>query len=525
LITLPRDETWDGLEPGTVPWLERFWSSEPSMWLALSGGGLRATLFHYGCLKRLRELGLLGKVAAFSSTSGGALAAALLMIDGGPAYSKETRSFNYNWETFEKAVFRIATGGLLDLVGRLLTAYFFYASGLAFLALRLLTDLDLPLAAVAILTGLGLVVHGHLAFHLLGQGAHAPTDIQQEWAELTSYRLPTRAESRRRFLRMLFFPSTLRWQTMNLRAFAARPLQAVHASPRLYMTSVELNSGREIVFSPGVIAPLDASGSRALWEGRSDDREWSTDGVELAQAVAASTALPPFFRPVAISNAHGPMGAFVDGGVVDNLAFNVPASLAAHIHRLRGQRYDPEYAHGVRSFKEDVRYFVILGGHAPVAELQRRSWGRLATFLRLESLFFSHQESSAALAVVDLTRNAGVPGAAVSLKVGFPEGNELHGAGIDPASVRTHLDRFSLAECAVLAYSGYSWIDTHFAPWAAGRPDVPPSARFADILPTHLGFSAPSIESLRHHLRFSGRRSYWHRRLRRLIRFRRVKPQ
>ena len=29
----------------------------PSIWLALSGGGLRAAIFHYGCLKRMHEVG------------------------------------------------------------------------------------------------------------------------------------------------------------------------------------------------------------------------------------------------------------------------------------------------------------------------------------------------------------------------------------------------------------------------------------------------------------------------------------
>ena len=44
--------------------------------LALSGGGFRATAFHLGTLKRLRELGLLQKVDVISTVSGGSIAGA-----------------------------------------------------------------------------------------------------------------------------------------------------------------------------------------------------------------------------------------------------------------------------------------------------------------------------------------------------------------------------------------------------------------------------------------------------------------
>ena len=46
--------------------------------LALSGGGLRATLFHLGGLIRLRELGWLGRIDRISSVSGGSIMAAIL---------------------------------------------------------------------------------------------------------------------------------------------------------------------------------------------------------------------------------------------------------------------------------------------------------------------------------------------------------------------------------------------------------------------------------------------------------------
>jgi len=44
-----------------------------SVGLALSGGGFRATLFHLGAIRRLNELGVLGKVTTLSSVSGGSI--------------------------------------------------------------------------------------------------------------------------------------------------------------------------------------------------------------------------------------------------------------------------------------------------------------------------------------------------------------------------------------------------------------------------------------------------------------------
>lgn len=46
--------------------------------LALSGGGLRATLFHLGALMRIRELGWLDRIDRISTVSGGSIMAAIL---------------------------------------------------------------------------------------------------------------------------------------------------------------------------------------------------------------------------------------------------------------------------------------------------------------------------------------------------------------------------------------------------------------------------------------------------------------
>ncbi len=51
--------------------------------LALSGGGIRAAVFHLGVLRRLADEGLLESVTEVSTVSGGSLAMAALMSKAG----------------------------------------------------------------------------------------------------------------------------------------------------------------------------------------------------------------------------------------------------------------------------------------------------------------------------------------------------------------------------------------------------------------------------------------------------------
>ena len=88
--------------------------------LALSGGGLRATLFHLGALMRVRELGWLGRLDRISSVSGGSIMAAILAR----AWSQlEVQGFSA--EAFESLVTRPA----MRFAGRHIDA-FVIAAGL-----------------------------------------------------------------------------------------------------------------------------------------------------------------------------------------------------------------------------------------------------------------------------------------------------------------------------------------------------------------------------------------------------------
>ncbi len=54
--------------------------------LCLSGGGYRAALFHLGAVRRLNELGVLGRVDTITSVSGGSILAAHLARTMGAAW-------------------------------------------------------------------------------------------------------------------------------------------------------------------------------------------------------------------------------------------------------------------------------------------------------------------------------------------------------------------------------------------------------------------------------------------------------
>src|SRR3954469_24478899 len=76
--------------------------------LALSGGGIRATLFHLGALWRINQLGRLRDLGRISSVSGGSIASALLAIAWPDLeFDGLGRATNLG-ETFAKPVMRLA---------------------------------------------------------------------------------------------------------------------------------------------------------------------------------------------------------------------------------------------------------------------------------------------------------------------------------------------------------------------------------------------------------------------------------
>lgn len=98
--------------------------------LCLSGGGLRATLFHIGVLRNLRERGILPTIKTITSVSGGSITAAHLV---------------QNWDEycngdFDKVTFRLLNMVRKDIRGRITRKYLPIAP--AYILLRALSILD-----------------------------------------------------------------------------------------------------------------------------------------------------------------------------------------------------------------------------------------------------------------------------------------------------------------------------------------------------------------------------------------------
>lgn len=488
----------------------------------MSGGGLRAAIFHYGCLKRLKELGLLGHVYAISATSGGSLIAAMLSKYKEGSYSDVARQVllhQYNWEEFERTFLELVRRGVFGPTLMLVLIYTLYGAGILLFGIDRLLGLQslalpasvIPLALFLLFTAV--VLHLSLAWSLFRAGAHTPREAAQ-FAAKFDRKLATAEwvhRNLRRLLKMLFVPSYLRWQTLNLRVFHGEPLKTMWTEPAVFLTAVELNSGKEAVFSSGLICPLDVVGSRELWEQRKE-REWSDSGVvEVAQAVSASSAFPPLFRGITVENAQGLVGVFVDGGVLDNYALHVPRSFSVYIHPYRS-RYDRTRGGGP-SFREATSFILVMDGARAPQATTRSAWGRLRTGLRVLSILTDQQFEGAVLASQEFVRHSEIPVNLVGLQPGFPHGSFLDDETLKKyvSRIRTHLDSFSVEECAVLTYCGYMWINelmdgnAHFLERYEGVSWTSPLT-FDRILPEYCGRWQTSLSELRHHLRFSNRR-------------------
>src|SRR6187549_1499190 len=83
--------------------------------LALSGGGFRATLYHLGLIRFLRDAGLLQHITHITSVSGGSIMAAHLVLN----WDRYTGSA----EEFDQAAAKLLAFIRLDVRNRILRRY------------------------------------------------------------------------------------------------------------------------------------------------------------------------------------------------------------------------------------------------------------------------------------------------------------------------------------------------------------------------------------------------------------------
>lgn len=494
----------------------------PSVFLCLSGGGLRASLFHYGCLKRMHELGLLGKVYGVSATSGGAVVAALLpQCEVG--FDATTASFLYDWDKLEREILDIAKHGVIAPVAKVVAALGAYLAALASYLFEFAVASSPPWTAVALAAG-GVALHLAVVRDLWYQ----PDPRIAADVGLKKEPEPAAPSIPRRFRAMLLAtlrPSHVRLDALNARAYRGLRLKHLSSVPRIFLNAVDLNSGRQAAFSQGhsrgLVCGFDPVGCRALWEGLPWRASDEASEVELAAAVAASSAFPPVFRPVSVSNAGELKGVYTDGGVLDNYAVKLPEALGVHIHPARGQRYRPGGG-GLRSFQDHTKLVLVLDGSSELVPKHKRRWSRTRALFRIVGTMTNEHSSDAAIVAYNLERNLGVKSAIVGLRSGFPDDGVLsHYIG----RIRTHMDAFSLQECAVLAYSGYCSIEAFVRdlPSVLDRTGVSRHAArelrsLREILPDDAGSWSDDREAILNHLRASRHRLALLRTLRRAIR-------
>jgi predicted acylesterase/phospholipase RssA len=492
---------------------------KPQLWLTMSGGGFRAALYHFGCLKRLHELGLLSQVYGISATSGGAFTASLWATSGMRAEKDDDSHYYPNWDAFEREFLTIVMRGVLLPTTLLVFAYGCYIASLVALIIAYgcyIAALSSP-TAVLITAGIlfacaGVIVHSILALYLIREKTYRELIREKLYREMEGNR-PTSNKARllspgvKRFLSMLFFPSQIRWQTLNLRVFGAIRLGALSLVPvKVYLTAVELNSGEEQVFSAEVVADLSRTGCRDLWRQRIDGHltnSWKARDIPLALAVAASTAFPPWFKPIHVTVGEQHLGSYVDGGVADNVATKVPRNFALHLDSFKNVGNIPD------TFKDRVGYLLALDASAPTVKAKRARWTRWRSLLRLVQVLQNEQFDILMTVVASFKRLAGIDGEALGLQVGFGiSDNDLTELGDELKNVRTNLDSFSIHECAAIAYCGYY----HVNYWFENRPGLrdmfetrdAPFLKFPEFLLPEFRTYHTSVEDLRRHLRFSG---------------------
>lgn len=251
-------------------------NSTRTLILALSGGGFRATLFHMGVVRFLRDAGLLSRVTHVCAVSGGSILAGHLGVCWGE-YSQLPTPAGDPWE---KPARKLIDFVRYDVRGRILRRIWWYA------LIRLVA-----------------AVGGVLIARVL------PTALKS-WLRRTFPTTPTLALER----------------LYSTRLYAKRTLaDLAPQAPAIRILATNLTTGERSAF--------DRHGLHLGGEAVAADR------VPLALAVTASSAFPGFFPPVELTpsllqvsqSAFGerPRVLLTDGGVYDNLGAHDASEVAA----------------------------------------------------------------------------------------------------------------------------------------------------------------------------------------------------
>ncbi|PKV50549.1 NTE family protein [Aquimarina sp. MAR_2010_214] len=241
--------------------------------LSLSGGGYRATAYHLGTLKKLKELNVLDKVDIISTNSGGSITGATYGLYG------------HDYDEFEQVILK---GVKSSVIKGVLT------SG------RFLVSFTFSLITLGLITYFLFTPHEWISFLLLVC-----------------------------FLMFVFFfqfqlfpISKLNEKMYSKFFFKGKTLQDLSEKTNIAINATNLETGRLFTFSRTKMTDssydFPKDGGAAI--------EFEHSNFPLARAVAASTSVPFVFTPVKIANRFYKKSTdikrvtpcLVDGGVYDN---------------------------------------------------------------------------------------------------------------------------------------------------------------------------------------------------------------
>jgi len=255
------------------------------MLLALSGGGFRATLFHLGVISYLRKTGRLNHVEKVYSVSGGSIAAAHLILNWHKYTADDGRLFN-------EAAQGLVSLCRSDMRGRIVRRWLMFVLAWAFV-LVVAPSLILFLLGVTIFSG---------TISLIAAG----------------------------LVLALAIASHKSWSLTNLlvleydKFFASAKTRDLDngSAPELHILSTNLTTGQLASFTQRGLTLYNNSNVAD-----NDTNTLEHTALPVSLAVAASSAFPPLFSPVPITDSLLGVNAermpftsqLSDGGVYDNL--------------------------------------------------------------------------------------------------------------------------------------------------------------------------------------------------------------
>jgi predicted acylesterase/phospholipase RssA len=426
---------------------------ERGLWLNLSGGGFRATVFHYGCLRRLHEVGLADRIEGISATSGGAIAAALWDMHRFLEDDPESA-----WRAFEHDLLSLVRRGVIGPTAVVVAAWFFFLCAIAASFVVVLAN---PGHSFTLVVGgavaVALALQAVLATKLACEGALR----SRAWyggLDQSSPRSNLRVRVRS-LANAATWPSHTRRYTMDLRIFRGFLLKHLDSAPlRVFFNAVNLEEGRQAVIGPRAESGLTKFDLERQWKsvlGRAGD--WRIEEeTPLAVAVAARTAFPPWFAPVPLvlqRDDEKRRQHFLDGGVTDNAGFKLARGLARHSGSVAR---DPRRGSGWWAFKDVVCMVLTVDASRPQSP-RAAIWSRVRGGIRAVQIAQNAQAQDLR-ATTEALRDVGLHAAAIGLQAGFSD-VALSSLNQRVAHVRTHLDGFTIAEITAVSYCGYSWID------------------------------------------------------------------